>query len=128
MAFGQFFNNFGRRLSDTWHKVKSTVSGAATGSWNVLRTKVWPTIQHSAEGVGHELKSVVTTVHQDARDLTSGVGNLWRHEFDGIKGSIDHTVDAGTGAVKSVGQSLSMPLSIGLGAAALLGAVVLMKK
>lgn len=135
MGFGSFFNNLGRSISSGFTSFKGTVTSGyhsfvhnvvpvvrnvGIGAWGIARTGV--------TGIAHELKSGISTIHQDARDYVTGFKNLIQHNVDKVHDTINHTVDRGSGAITGAANALSLPLSVGVGAAALLGGLFLLKK
>lgn len=135
MGFGSFFNNLGRTIGNGFtnfrgavtsgynsfvHKVVPVVRNVGFGAWGIAKTGVF--------GVAHELKSGISTIHQDARDYLTGFKNLIQHNVDKVHDTINHTVDRGSGAITGAASALSVPISVGVGAAALLGGIFLLKK
>ena len=127
MGFGDFLNNFGKVFSDGFHRVADGVQTGAQNIWGGIKQAL-PVVQHSIEGVAHELKNGIQTIHQDVRDYVGGVANLARTGINGIVHTTDHIVDTAGLTVQKTAASLSMPLTVGLGAAAALGILVLSRK
>lgn len=78
-------------------------------------------ISHAAKAVYGTAKSVVNTLHKDARDLVSGIGGIIKRGQD----TANNLINKGSSTLNSLGQSLSMPLLIGAG---VLGGIFLLKK
>lgn len=78
-------------------------------------------IKAGATTVLNTAKSAVSTLHQDARDLIGGAGNLIKRGQD----TVGNLINKGADTITGLGKSLSMPLMIGVG---VLGAIFLLNK
>ena len=134
MGFGQWLNNFGKTFSDGFHNLGAHITSGANKLWGGIRTigsnagSFLHTVQHSAEGIGHELKSGLQTLHQDARDLVGGLGSTWKDEYRSILHTGENLVDSAGQTIRGTASSQSLPLTVGLAAAGALGVLLLARK
>ncbi len=94
---------------------KNDVSGFFTKTIPSTASKVWEGVKPAVSTVYGDVKSGISALHQDGRDLVSGYGALYGKVVDKgadvIKGAED--------TVGSLGQSLSLPLVLAGGAFAI---------
>jgi phage-related protein len=122
-----FFDRITSGFSSAFNYVKDK----ATSAYNYVANAI--------SGAGQKVESVVQTLHQDARDLVSGAGNLIGKTedtykdvvvgvFDKTGSTITGVADSARGAVGDVSKGLGQlgwPLAVGAVAVA---AVMLLKK
>lgn len=112
-----FFDNIGKSIKSAFDKTVSTIGGVFKDG----------KISHALGKVADTVKGVASTIHQDARDLVSGAGNIIKQPFEISKKALDKGADVIKGIgdnVEGAASSLGIPLAIGAG---IVGLVLLNK-
>jgi hypothetical protein len=77
--------------------------------------KIYHQLNPAISTVYNDAKSGISAVHQDIRDYASGVSGIYNHGIDAGK----DVIKGAENTVSNLGQSLSFPLVLAGGAAAL---------
>lgn len=102
-----FLDNVASFFKGAYNKVTSVVESAATS------------VVSGVKSVYQDVKAAVPTVYNDAKDLVKGYGATVTHIIDKGADVVSGGLKTAGDTVSNLGQSLSMPLLLVGGAAAL---------
>lgn len=107
MGLGDLVSSWGSTIGNAWGRITAGVS------------HIVDEVKHTGQQALDTAKSAVVTVYHDAKDAITGYGNIIGKVIDKGSQVIDTGIVTAGGTIKSLGDSLSMPLIVlGLGVAA----------
>jgi hypothetical protein len=111
MGFGSWFSKVIKKIGGGVKKVGSTVYHTVKkGSSSIIKS------------------GVIQRVYKDTTSAISYVAHQPERVLNTVVKATEHNVDSVVGGAKSLGSSLSMPLTVGIIGAVAVGALVLTRK